>query len=236
MSYQVPTVPTVPTIPPVPAAPPPSTGAPGPVSRRLAAACGVLSAVALFVGVASVDIPRGASEEELVAWFRDGDNRTADVVSTFSLLLCGLLFLTFVTMLARLVAARADGAARLAQQATTVFVAALFAAGIGGAVVRGLIVDDEPVPDGDVLRNFAQIRYIAMGVYAMPAAAVVIACFAWAALYAGALPRWLGWLGVVCVLATVVATAAFVGQFAIPALLIWTIAASWVMFRDGVRT
>ena len=69
----------------------------------------------------------------------------------------------------------------------------------------------------------------------MPAAALVIGCFAWAALRDGALPRWLGWLGVVCVAVTVAATAAFIGQFAIPALLIWTLAAAWVLSRPEIR-
>lgn len=223
------------TPPPVSAPAPVLLRDPGRSGRVAAAVCGGLSAVALFVAVASVDVPRNVPDEELVAWFKDGGNRTADVVSTFSLLACGLLFLVFVTALARHVADRASGAARLAQQAGTLFVAFTFATGLGGAIVRGLVVDDEPVPDADVLRFFAQMRYTAMGVYAMPTAALVIACFTWAAFREGALPRWLGWLGVACIVVTAVATGAFVGQFAIPALLVWTLAAAWVLARPEIR-
>ncbi|MBA3745342.1 hypothetical protein [Sporichthya sp.] len=199
--------------------------------QRVAAACGVLSAVALFLAVAAVDVPRHASEQEMLAWWRDGDNRTADVVSTFALLAAGLLFLGFVTALARQVALRTEGTATLIRQAGTLFVAMIFATGLGGAIVRGLVVDDEPVPGVDVLRFFAQLRYTAMGVYAMPAAAVVIGACSYAALYAGALPRWFGWLGVASVVAIIAATAAFLGQFAIPAVLVWTIAGSVVLLR-----
>jgi hypothetical protein len=190
----------------------------------------------LFVAVAAVDVPRHASEAEMLAWWRDGDNRTADVLSTFALLASGLFFLGFLVHLVRRVGAYSEDAARLAQHAGTAFVAMLFVGGgVGGAVVRGLVVDDEPMPGADLLRFFAQIRYTAIGTFAMPAAAVVIGAASYAALRHGALPRWLGWLGVVCVVAIAGATAAFVGQLAIPALLVWTIAASVVLARSDIR-
>ncbi len=231
MTYHVPS--TAP--PPVPIAQAPAVD-PGRRSGRWSAACGVLSAVALFVAVASVNIPREASEAEMLAWWRDGDNRTADVVSTFALLASGLLFLGFLLTLVRRVGDYCSDAARLMQQAGTAFVVMLFVAGgVGGAIVRGLVVDNEPMPGVDLLRFFAQVRYTTMGAFAMPAVAVVIGAACYAALRYGALPRWLGWLGVVCVVVIAAASAAFVGQFAIPAVLVWTIAASVVLARGENR-
>lgn len=232
MTYHVPS-PAAPSVA-TPAAPPGVR--PDRAAGRWAAACGVLSAVALFVAVASVNIPRNASETEMLAWWRDGDNRAADVVSTFALLASGLLFLGFCTHLVRRVGDYCENAGRLISQAGTAFVVMLFVAGgVGGAVVRGLVVDDEPMPGVDILRFFAQVRYTALGTFAMPAAALVIAVASWAALRHGVLPRWLGWLGIVCTVVIAAATAAFVGQFAIPALLVWTIAASIVFVRPENR-
>ncbi len=206
-------------------------------ATRPAALCGVVFAVMLFVAVASVNIPRGATDDEMLAWWASNDNRTADVVSTFALLAAGLTFLVFLSELVRrLSAGRTEAesglAPRLAQQAGTVFVAMIFAAGLGGAVVRGLVVDDEPLPGVDVLRYFAQLRYTAMGAFAMPAAAVVIGATAYLVLRDGVLPRWIGWLSVLCTIAIVVASALFVGQFAIPALLVWAIACSVTLLRS----
>jgi hypothetical protein len=172
----------------------------------------------------------------MLDWWRDGDNRTADVVSTFALLASGLLFLGFLVHLVRRLAAYSEDTARLVQQAGTAFVVMLFVGGgVGGAVVRGLVADDEPLPGADLLRFFAQVRYTSIGTFAMPAAALVIGAASYAAPRHGALPRWLGWLGVACVVAIVAATAAFVGQFAIPAVLVWTIAASVVLARSEIR-
>ena len=231
MTYHVPT--TAPPLVSTASSPEVSSGQ---RSGRWAAACGVLSAIALFVAVASVDVPRHASEEEMLSWWRDGDNRTADVVSTFALLACGLFFFGFLTHLARRVGDYCEDSGRLIQQAGTAFAVMLFVGGgVGGAVVRGLVADEEPLPGVDVLRFFAQVRYTTIGTFAMPAAALVIAAASYAALRHGALPRWLGWLGVVCAVVIVGATAAFVGQLAIPALLVWTIAASIVFLRAENR-
>ena len=232
MTYHVPS----PAAPPLAVPPAPPGAGVDRRSGRWAAVCGVLSAVALFVAVASVNIPRNASEAEMLAWWRDGDNRAADVASTFALLACGLLFLGFLLHLARRVGDYCEDAGRLISQAGTAFVVMLFVTGgVGGAIARGLVVDDEPMPGVDILRFFAQVRYTALGTFAMPAAALVIAAASYAALRHGALPRWLGWLGVLCTVVIAGATAAFVGQFAIPALLVWTIAASVVFVRAENR-
>jgi hypothetical protein len=203
---------------------------------RPAALAGIGSAIALFVAVASVDHPRGGSDADTQAWYRDGANRTADIASTFALLAAGLLFLGFLVYLtSRLTAGRSDVEAglapRLAQHAGTLFVTMTFVTGLGNAIVRGLVVDDEPMPSTDLLRYFSQLRYVAMSGFAMPAAAVVIGCTAYVILRDGVLPRWLGWFSAGCTVIIAAVSALLVGALTIPVLLIWILACSVVFLR-----
>jgi phosphotransferase system glucose/maltose/N-acetylglucosamine-specific IIC component len=205
-------------------------------AARPAAVAGILFAVAFFVAVASLDVPRGASDTEMQAFWRDAANRTAMITSTVALAAAGLLFLGFLTYLThRLTAGRSEAEAglapRLAQHAGVSFVCMVFATGLTGAIARGLVVDNEPVPSSDLLRYFAQIRYTAMGVFAMPAVALVIACTAYVVLRDGVLPRWLGWLSVACVVIIVPICALLVGALAIPVVLVWAISCSVVFLR-----
>lgn len=207
-------------------------------AARPAALAGFVSCVALFVGVASLDIPRGASDEVMQAFWHDSANRTAMIVSTFALSVAGLSFLGFLAYLVRrLTAGRSETEAgiapRLAQQAGTVYVVMLFATGLTGAIARGLVIDHEPVPNSDLLRYFAQIRYTAAGAFAMPAVAVVIGCTAYAVLRHGVLPRWLGWFSVACTAIITAVCATDMGGLAIPVVLLWTIACSIVFVRHS---
>jgi hypothetical protein len=204
---------------------------------RPAALAGIGSAVAMLVAVASVDHPRGASDADTQAWYRDGANRTADIASTFALLAAGLLFLAFLTYLThRLLAGRSDAEAglapRLAQHAGILFVGMTFVTGLGSAIVRGLVVDDEPMPSTDLRRYFAQLRYEAISGFAMPAAAVVIGCTAYVTLRDGVLPRWLGWLSVVCTVVIAGVSTLLVGALTIPVLLIWMVSCCVVFLRS----
>jgi len=193
----------------------------------------VLGAVALLVAVASVDYPRGVPDAEMVAWWADDGNRAADLASTMALLASGLLYLGFFQQVTRRVAiAGAEGAARLAQQAATLFVAMLFTAGFGGAVTRGIVVDDEPVPGADVLRVVGQLRYTAMGVFAMAAAALAVGCITWAAFRHRAVPPWLAGLGVLMIAGVTAGMTVLLAQFAIPLLIVWTIGCSVVLLRE----
>jgi hypothetical protein len=212
--------------------------APRPVrdAARPAAAAGIAFSVALFIAVASLEIPRGASDSEMQKFWQDDANRSAMIGSTAALAAGGLLFLGFLTYLTRrLLAGRSEEEAglapRLAQNAGLAFVAMMFATGLTGAIARGLVVDDEPVPGSDLLRYFAQIRYTAMGAFAMPAVALVIACTAYVVLRDRVLPRWLGILSVGCVVIIAGACALFVGQLAIPVVMIWVVSCSVVFLR-----
>jgi hypothetical protein len=205
------------------------------ISSRFAAAAGLVSAVALFVGVASVNVPRHQSDAATTAWWQVSSHRTGDIVSTFALLVAGLAFVVFAGYLAsRLELSDPEGAAPgLVRNAGVLFAAMLFLAGSMGALSRGPAIDNEPIAGLDLLRYLPQIRYTAVGVFAMPAAAVVMGCASFVILRRGGLPRWLGWLGIAMTVVVIALTAVYFGGLGIPALLLWTIATSVALVRVG---
>lgn len=105
---------------------------------RVGALAGVAFALCLFLGVASLEVPDGASDRELVAWWSDGGHQTTAVASMYLFVLAGLCFLVFVVKL-RSRPLAAEGArgelTALAVAGGVVFVAMLFVA----AASRGLI-------------------------------------------------------------------------------------------------
>lgn len=203
------------------------------IPNRVPALAGLVSAVALFVAVAAVNVPRHQSDALTTAWWQVGSHRTDDIISTFALLVAGLAFVVFAGHLASRLQLSAPESAvpGLLRNAGVLFAAMLFVAGSMGALSRGPALDNEPVAGLDLLRYLPQIRYIAMGTYAMPAAAVVMGCASFVILRHGGLPRWLGWLGVGMTVVVVALTAAYIGALAIPALLFWTVATSIALLR-----
>lgn len=202
-----------------------------PTGHRAAAGCGIAFAVLLFVAVASVEAPRAAPDAELRTWWADAANLHGVVASTFAFLGAGLCFVVFAGYLQARLRTLAPGslATAVIGPAGAAFVAMSFLTGAMGALARGQLIDGEPVPGSDLLRYLPQIRYTAMGAYALPAAALVIAAVSYLVLRHGGLPAWTGWLGVVCVLLIVAASTVYLGQLAIPALLLWAICVSIVI-------
>ena len=202
------------------------------LADRLGAAAGVAFVVLLFVSVASVDPQRGVSDQELQAWWADGGNRDGFVVSTYTLLLASPLFLLFVSRLrTRLRAADAGG------WADTVFACGIVATTALGvcAVLRGVVASsvrfaDEPLPGVDTLRFATNLAVTAWDLVIL-IMAVLVAIASILGLATGALPRWLGWLGVPVVLGCVGLLAVQRAPFSIPLLIIWVLATSAQLWR-----
>jgi hypothetical protein len=105
---------------------------------RLGALAGFAFALSFFVGVAMLEIPRGATDAELVAWWSDSGNRFTAVVSMYLFVLAGLCFLVFLIKLRSRLLAAEGGAGELTALVVAsggVFVAILFVA----AAARGVI-------------------------------------------------------------------------------------------------
>jgi hypothetical protein len=205
---------------------------------RIGALAGVAFAFLFFMGVAMLDIPKGATDQELVAWWSDSGNQTTTVVSMYVFVLAGLCFLVFLTKLrSRLLAA--EGApgelTALVFASGAVFVALLFVAaasrGVIGYATKSSL--DEPLPGVDTLRYLPLTSYTALGIGGLLAAAMTMATTSWLIVRTSVFGRWLAWVGAIAAILIVVANVALSGTFAIPALLIWALATSIAMWRGA---
>ena len=204
---------------------------------RIGSLAGVGFAIFFFVGVAMLEIPENATDQELVAWWSDSGNRTAAVVSMYLFVLAGLCFLIFLVALRSRLLAVEGGSGDLTALAVgsgLVFVSLLSVA----AAARGVIgfavespANNEPLPGPDTLRYLPQIGYAITGTGGLLAAALSMAATSVLILRTAVFGRWLAWVGAAAVLAVVGAAIALSGVLAIPALLIWTVAVSISMWR-----
>lgn len=205
--------------------------------NRIGSLAGLGFAILFFVGVAMLEIPDGVTDQKLVAWWSDSGNRTAAVVSMYLFVLAGLCFLLFLVALrSRLLAAEGGSGdlTALVLGSGLVFVSLLSVA----AAARGVIgfavespANNEPLPGPDTLRYLPQIGYAITGTGGLLAAAVSMAATSVLIVRTAAFRRWLAWVGAVAVLVVIGAAIALSGVLAIPALLIWTVAVSFAMWR-----
>ena len=207
---------------------------------RLGALSGLAFAALFFLGTAMLDIPHGLSDEKTATWWSDSGNQRTAIVSMYCFALAGLCFLAFLIQLrSRLLAAEGgDGAmTSLVMASGVVFVAMLLVAAVARGVIGFAIkspASDESLPGPDTLRYIPQIGTTALGVCGLLAAAVAIAATSWLVVRTAVFPRWLAWIGAAAALLIVAANAALSGVLAIPAVLVWALATSMVMWR-GTR-
>jgi Tol biopolymer transport system component len=204
---------------------------------RIGALAGLVFAFCFFVGVITLELPKNATDQELVAWWSDTGHQTAAILSMYLFVLAGLSFLVFLVKLrARLLAAEGGAGEQTALVfgAGVVFVSMLFVA----AALRGVIafavkspVSGESLPGADFLRFVPQIGYAVTGTGGLLAAALAMAATSWLIVKTGVFGRWLAWLGAVAAVVVAVAGAALSGVAAIPAVLVWTLATSVALWR-----
>jgi hypothetical protein len=204
---------------------------------KVGSAMGLAFAVLFFLGTAMLEIPRGGSDQELVAWWSDGGNQLTAVVSMYCFVLGGLCFLVFLAKLrSRLLAAEGgnEELTALVSASGAVFVAMLFVAAASRGVIGFAVkspANDETLPGPDTLRYLPQIGYAVTGTGGLLAAALTMATTAWLIVRTAVFGRWLAWVGIAAALLVVLASATLAGVYAIPAVLIWAAATSVAMWR-----
>ncbi len=209
---------------------------PSPLSSTLSALAGVGFAVLLFLSIASVDPLRQATDQELTTWWSDNGKLRATVVSMYMMLLAGPLFLVFLVQLcARLRAAgtNAEAWTNVVFGAGVAFVTLLTVTAFSrGIIAQSIRFSDEQMPGPDTLRYATEFSQAAFGIAAIPFAAISVAAASIIIIRTGILARWVGWLGLVVAGGSLIAVAALVGAFATPLILLWTVAASFVIWRS----
>ncbi len=207
---------------------------------RAGAIAGLAFSLLFLLGTAMLNIPLGASDEKLVAFWSDSGNQVTSIISMYSFVLAGLCFLVFLVQLRSRLLAAEGGDGRLSALVVAsggVFVTMLIVA----AASRGMIGfalkapgSKESLPGADTLRYIPQIGYAALGAGGMLAAAVAMATTSWLIVRTGAFSRWLAWVGGVAAILIIAANVALAGMLAIPVVLVWALSTSVAMWR-GTR-
>ena len=164
---------------------------------------GVIAVVLLFVAVAvlrdqpAVDGPGS----EWTAYFEDSGNRAQTIVSSILLVLASFAFLAFFWALSARLGSSEEGQLRFSNLAlasgAVVTVALATAGALGGAVAFGHEFDDYPLPSPEIMLQIDNIGGAIVVLVGGYAASMFVGASSIAALRGGALPTWLGWLGVV---------------------------------------
>ncbi len=171
--------------------------------------------VALFVLAFALtgDSPQASdSDAEYLAWYGDSGNRTQEIVVFFMIVVGALFFLWFLTSLRerlRAVESGSHGLSTLAFGSGLLSIALLLGAaciGIGPAAVAD--ETDKFQLDPDLARLTSTTSYLLLVSSTMIAAGLVVATSV-LAIRNGVLPAWLGWIGLVVAVLTLLAVAWF---------------------------
>ena len=100
-----------------------------------------------------------------------------------------------------------------------------------GVVAQSIRFADAPIPGPDTLRYADAFGFAAFGLGAIPFAAIAVAAASGIIVRTGVFGRWLGWLGVVVAVGSLVAVGFRVGALASPLIILWVVAASFVIWR-----
>ncbi|MEO6510789.1 MAG: hypothetical protein ABIO16_07350 [Nocardioides sp.] len=201
---------------------------------RVAAVCAALVGVFLFWTVAAVDVPHGASDATLLAWWQDTGNRWSGVWSGLSAIGVAVTVAVVRHHLGRLDAARDSAWMALGRSMATAVTAVWLVTGAVRASVGRLVdVSDEPLPGVDTLRAVTAVNYALLGLSGMAVLGLMILGFSVAGLRTGVLPRWLAWWGVTTAVLMSAATLAQYGAYLTLLAIVWSLGLAVVLWRQA---
>ena len=163
---------------------------------------GIVAVALVIVGVKLVNTPDVTDPaSEWTAHFEDSGNRAQLVVASILVVLSAFAFLEFFWALSARLSSTEDGHLRLSNLALAsgvAFTAMLASSGVSiGAVAGGHEFNDVPLPSPELMIQIENVGPAMLLLGGGFAASMFVAASSVEALRGGALPRWLGWLGVV---------------------------------------
>lgn len=203
-------------------------------ARAIGAAAAAVFAVALFMTVASVNVPHDPSDQELLSWWQDSGNRTSGVMSGLWAILAACSVAVVMNHLRTLAAAaRAPQWLAFARSMAAAVTAVWLVTGAARASIGHLVdVMDEPLPRVDVLRAATAFNYTLLGLSGMAVLGLFILAVSVVVLRTGALGRWVGYLGAGCAVLMIAAVVAQYGAYAIPLGILWALCLSVAIWRQ----
>jgi hypothetical protein len=198
---------------------------------RAAAVSAVAFAVLLLFGVASINVPHAASDQEMLDWWSKDGNQTSAIASMYFVALSAIALVLFLSHARERL--NGDGG----HAGNPVFAVGLGAAAmfLATAAVRGTIamavkVSDEPLPGVDTLRYFPLLSYALIDV-ALVCMGACLLLVAWAVRQTKAFPAWFGWVSLATGLLAL-GLSPFLQGFTLPVTWIWALAAAAATWRS----
>ena len=207
-------------------------------STRVASAAAAVFGIALFLTVASINVPHDASDSELVAWWNDSGNQLSGVMSGMWAILAAVSCTIVLGHLRRSErAALSPGWRDFATSMGTAVTALWLVTGAARAAIGHLAtVMDEPVPGPDVLRFATALNYVLLGVSGMTVLGLCILAISVLALRTGVLARWIAVTGLFCGGVVVLASVAQYGAYASPLGILWALGLSVAIWRQPTES
>lgn len=202
-------------------------------AAKVASAASVLFAVALFWTVASVDVPHKADDAKLLDWWQQSSNQLSGIVSQYCAIAAALLFVVLINYV-RTLTAKTDAVqwSAFARSMGLIFSTTLLvSAALRGVIGHMMKIDGEPLPGLDVLRYSTALNYDLIGSVTMTALGLTILAVSVVVVRTLVLAKWFGYVGLVCSVVILAASAATVGQYTIILSLIWSLCLSVAIWR-----
>jgi hypothetical protein len=203
-------------------------------ARNVGAVASALFGVALFMTVASVNVPHDPSDSELLQWWQQSGNRMSGLVSGLSAICAAALFPVVLNHLRSLTAtARSPQWMAFARSMGAAVTAVWLVTGAARACIGHLVdVMDEPLPGSDVLRFATALNYTLLGLSGMGVLALSIVAVSVVLLRTHALARWMGYVGMACGLVILASVAAQLGAFTTPLAILWALCLAVAIWRQ----
>ncbi|HYJ67485.1 MAG TPA: hypothetical protein VEX15_07455 [Nocardioidaceae bacterium] len=204
------------------------------VARATGAIAAVLLAVALFMTVASVDVPHEPSDQELLTWWQDSGNRTSGVISGMWALLAACMVAVVMGHLRTLsAAAKAPRWLAFAGSMAAAVTAVWLVTGAARAAIGHLVdVMDEPLPGVDVLRAATAFNYTLLGLSGIAVLGLFILAVSVVVLRTAALGRWVGYVGLGSAVVMIAAVVAQYGAYTTPLGILWALCLAVAIWRQ----
>ncbi len=194
-------------------------------AAKVAVVAAILFGAAMFLTVASVNVPHDASDAKLLEWWQEQSNRTSGVISGLFAVCAAALLAVLMNHVHHLDATRKSPLWRgFAHSMATAFTAAMLITAATRSAIGHLVdVMDEPLPGVDVLRYATALNYQVLGLAAMGALALTILATSVLALRTAAFGRWAAWIGLGCGAIMLAAVGAGYGGFTVPLAILWSV-------------
>jgi hypothetical protein len=209
-------------------------------THRVGAVAAALFGVALFITVASVNVPHIATDTELRTWWEQSGNRSSGLVSGLAAICAACLFAVVVNYLGGLRnAAKAPQWLAFARSMGAAVTAVWLVTGAARATVAHQVdVLGQPLPGTDVLRIVTAYNYTLLGLAGMAVLGLAILAISVVVLATRTLGRWLGYVGCGCAVVVLGAVLVQQGAYATPIAILWALCLAVAIWRqpEGVSS